>query len=135
MRVLVAGATGVIGAPLVELLVAGGHEGTGTTRSAAKAGSLRAAGATPIVVDVFDRETLVRSVITAKPEIVIHQLTDLPDQVDPAQMVAMTERNARMRGEGTRNPVAAPRSAGARRLVAQSIAWAYAPGSEPHGED
>jgi nucleoside-diphosphate-sugar epimerase len=55
MRVLVAGASGVIGAPLVDLLVAGGYEVTGATRSAGKADALRTAGATPVVVDVFDR--------------------------------------------------------------------------------
>jgi len=108
---------------------------SGTTRSMGRTDALRAAGATPIAVDVFDREALGRDVIAARPEVVVHQLTDLPDKVDPEQTAAMTERNARMRREGTRNLVDAARSAGARRLVAQSIAWAYAPGPEPHGED
>jgi nucleoside-diphosphate-sugar epimerase len=65
---------------------------------------------------------------------VIHQLTDLPPGLDPKQMAAAIPRNARIRSEGTRNLVAAAVAAGARRLVAQSIAWAYAPGSEPHAE-
>jgi nucleoside-diphosphate-sugar epimerase len=71
----------------------------------------------------------------AAPEVVIHQLTDLPKNLQPSQMPAAIVRNARIRAEGTRNLVSAALAAGARRLVAQSIAWAYAPGGEPHAED
>jgi nucleoside-diphosphate-sugar epimerase len=66
---------------------------------------------------------------------VLHQLTDLPPGLDPARMAEGTWRNARMRREGTHNLVAATLAAGAHRLVAQSIAWMYAPGPQPHGED
>ena len=64
----------------------------------------------------------------------IHQLTDLPPGLDPSRMQEATSRNARIRDEGTRNLVRAAIAAGARRLIAQSIAWAYAPGMEPHRE-
>jgi nucleoside-diphosphate-sugar epimerase len=66
--------------------------------------------------------------------VVIHQLTDLPQVIDPAQMAASRQRNTRLRIEGTANLVAAALAAGARRLIAQSIAFAYAEGSEPHAE-
>jgi len=128
MIVFLAGATGVIGSRLVPLLRADGHSVTGTTRSLAKIDALRALGAAPVVVDVFDEAALTQAVASVRPDVVVHQLTDLPDVVDPAQYDAMSERNARLRIEGTRHLVAAARLAGAKRLVAQSIAWAYAPG-------
>ncbi len=135
MRVLVAGATGAIGKRLIPLLLNAGHEVFGTTRSAAKANALNAAAVSPIVVDVFDAPALCRAVASARPEIVIHELTDLPRGLDPSQMSAATLRNARIRGEGTRNLVAAALKARVRRLIAQSIAWAYASGSVPYSED
>jgi nucleoside-diphosphate-sugar epimerase len=66
--------------------------------------------------------------------VIIHQLTDLPKVPDPALIATALERNARLRIEGTRNLVDAACSAGVRRFIAQSIAFAYAPGSEPHQE-
>lgn len=134
-RVLLAGASGVVGRRLLPLLRNAGHEVFGTTRSPANAERLRALGAKPLVVDVFDAAALARAVAGARPEVVIHQLTDLPDRLDPEKMAEAIPRNARIRDEGTRNLVAAARAAGARRLIAQSIAWLYAPGPEPHGED
>ena len=134
-RILVAGAAGAIGRRLTPLLREAGHHVAGTTRSAAKAERLRALGVEPVVVDVFDAETLSRLVASARPDVVIHQLTDLPQGLDPARMAAALAGNARVREEGTRNLVGAALAAGARRLVAQSIAWAYAPGPEPHAEE
>jgi nucleoside-diphosphate-sugar epimerase len=127
-RVFLAGAGGAIGQPLVRLLVDSGFKVFGTTRSAERAGLLKKLGATPMVLDVFDADALTKAAQAAEPEVVIHQLTDLAQGIDPA-------RNARIRAEGTRNLVAAARAAGAARLVAQSIAWVYAEGQEPHGED
>jgi len=66
---------------------------------------------------------------------VIHQLTDLPYGLAPAQMAQAAARNARVRDEGTRKLVAAAIAAGCTRMVAQSIAWAYAPGPRPYRED
>ena len=135
MRVLVAGASGVIGQRLVRILAASGHMVTGTTRSPARAAAIHAAGARPLVVDVFDGQRLGESLSAARPEVVVHQLTDLPDRLEPAGLAEMAVRNARIRTEGTRHLVAAALRAGARRLIAQSIAWAYTPGREPHPED
>ena len=135
MKIFLAGATGAIGRQLVPLLLNAGHRVVGTTRSTAKADGLRTAGVEPAVVDVFDAPALSVAVLEAQPDIVVHQLTDLPPGLDPSQMTEGTQRNARMRTQGTQNLVAAALAAGVRRLVAQSIAWMYAPGKEPHSED
>lgn len=133
-RVLLAGAGGTIGRRLAPLLLDAGHDVLGTTRSAARAEALSAAGVEPVVVDVFDAATLAREVAAVRPEVVVHQLTDLPPGLDPSRMADAITRNARIRDEGTRNLVNAAIAAGAHRLVAQSIAWAYAPGPELHVE-
>jgi nucleoside-diphosphate-sugar epimerase len=128
MKAFLAGATGVIGRPLIGLLRAAGHEVTGTTRSPAKIAEIEKLGAKGIAVDAFDADGLTRAVVAAKPHVVIHQLTDLPDVSDPAQMAVVREKNARLRIEGTRNLMAAAKAAGVRRVIAQSIAFVYAPG-------
>jgi nucleoside-diphosphate-sugar epimerase len=133
-RIFLAGASGAIGTRLTPLLHGAGHYVCGSTRSKAKADALRSLGAASVVVDVFDATALSRAVASARPDVVIHQLTDLPKDLDPREMGAAIIRTARIRGEGTRNLVRAAIAAGARRLVAQSIAWAYAPGAEPHAE-
>lgn len=133
-RIFLAGATGAIGQRLTPLLLDAGHAVAGTTRSAAKTEALRALGVEVVVVDVFDAEALSRSVASFGPDVVIHQLTDLPKGLDPARMAEAVGRNARIRDEGTRNLVRAAIAAGVTRLVAQSIAWIYAPGPEPHAE-
>ena len=133
-RIFLAGAAGAIGKRLTPLLRDAGHSVVGTTRSHAKTEELRSLGADPVVVDVFDAAALTDAVKAARPDIVIHQLTDLPRILDPAVMGEARVRNARLRREGTRNLVAAAVEAGVRRFIAQSIAWAYAPGSEPHSE-
>ena len=135
MKIFLAGATGAIGKRLVPLLVDAGHEVVGTTHSKNKGEALRAAGVEPVVVDVFDAPALSRAVAAARPDILVHQITDLPHGLDPSEMAEGTRRNAHMRKAGTHNLVSAAREAGVRRLVAQSIAWMYAPGGQPHSED
>jgi nucleoside-diphosphate-sugar epimerase len=135
MRIFLAGATGAVGRRLVPLLIGGGHDVTGTTRSAEAARKLEAAGVHPAIVDVYDAEALQRAAVAARPEAVIHQLTDLPQAFDEKELAASYPRNARIRTEGTRNLIAAAKAAGARRFIVQSIAFAYAPGPEPHVED
>ena len=135
MRIFLAGAAGAVGKRLVPLLLDARHYVVGTTRSTTKADGLRAAGVEPVVVDVFDAQALSAAVLDAHPDIIIHQLTDLPPGLNPSQMTEGTQRNARMRSQGTQNLVAAALGAGVHRLITQSIAWMYAPGKEPHSED
>jgi nucleoside-diphosphate-sugar epimerase len=132
--VFVAGASGAVGRPLVPLLVAAGHEVTGTTRSPQRAEAIRAAGATPAIVDALDTEALRRAVEDAAPEVVVHELTSLPDRFEPRRRDIYDATN-RVRSEGTRNLLDAAHAAGARRFVCQSIAFAYAPGSRPEIKD
>lgn len=128
MRVFLAGATGAIGRRLVPMLVADGHHVTGMTRSAGKAEQLRRAGAEPVVADALDGAALEAAVREAQPEAVIHQLTALPQRIDPRKIERDFVLNDRLRSEGTRLLVDAAKAAGAKRIVAQSIAFAYAPG-------
>jgi nucleoside-diphosphate-sugar epimerase len=128
MRIFLAGAGGAIGRRLTPLLRAAGHTVIGTTRSPDKAQAVAALGAEPVVVDVFDAPALERAVKAAAPEIVMHQLTDLPFSPGTPQYAEGLARNSRLRIEGTRNLVAAARAAGVTRLIAQSIAFIYAPG-------
>lgn len=134
MRIFLAGASGAIGRRLTPLLREAGYDVTGATRLPATARALEAAGIHPVIVDVFDAAALRHAVMEARPEVVIHQLTDLPRVFDEAQLAASYPRNARIRTEGTRNLIAAARAAAARRLIVQSIAFGYARGPQPHAE-
>jgi nucleoside-diphosphate-sugar epimerase len=135
MRIFLAGATGVIGRRLAVLLRAAGHEVTGTTRTPAKLPMLRALGIAPVVVDVFDADALARSVAAARPDLVIHQLTDLPSAPGTPGYAAAQEANRALRIGGTRNLMRAADMAGVRRAVGQSIAFVYAPGEGTRIED
>ena len=130
MRIFLAGATGVIGRRLVPLLLDAGHEVVALT-AIRRADDLVAAGATVAVADVYDAAALREVVVAARPELVMHQLTDLPD--DAADLADHRDRNARIRVEGTDNLLAAARAADATRFVAQSIAWTP-PGGAPSVE-
>lgn len=134
-RIFLAGSSGAVGRRLVPLLLEAGHAVVGTSRSSAKARELRALGVEPVVVDVFDSAALMRAMVSAGPQVVIHQLTDLGGGLDPGRRTQSLIRNARIRDEGTQNLVRAAIAANARRLVAQSISWMYAPGAEAHTED
>jgi nucleoside-diphosphate-sugar epimerase len=121
MRIFLAGASGVIGVHLVPLLVADAHVIAGMTRSEGRAELVRSLGAEPVVCDVYDTERLIEAVRAFAPDVVMHQLTDLPDVAD--QIPQFSERNNRMRSEGTDNLISAAGAAGAERFLAQSIAW------------
>ena len=121
MRIFVAGASGVIGSRVVPLLVARGDVVAGMTRSPEKTSMLQGRGAEPVLCDVYDVDALAGAVAAFEPELVMHQLTDLPD--DMKRLPLYVKRNNRIRTEGTRNLVAAARAAGATRMLAQSIAF------------
>jgi 2-alkyl-3-oxoalkanoate reductase len=126
MRIFVAGASGAIGRPLVRRLLEAGHEVTGMTRRPERAEEIRAAGAEATVCDVFDAAALEAAVLAARPEVVVHELTSLPPRIDPRRADTYPATN-RLRTEGTASLIAAAVAAGAGRLVAQSIAFVYAP--------
>src|SRR5712671_3947380 len=134
MRIILAGASGAIGRRLVPLLLQAGHAVTGTTRSAETGRELARAGVESAVLDVFDAKAVTGAMRAARPDVVIHQLTDLPREFDEARIAASYSRSARIRTEGTRNLIAAAQAASVRRFIVQSIAFAYPPGGEPHPE-
>jgi nucleoside-diphosphate-sugar epimerase len=128
MRIFLAGASGVIGRKLTPMLVAAGHTVAGTTRSAERAEMVRGLGAEPFVIDVYAAQELRGIVVDWSPDLVMYQLTDLPD--DAAEIPARAADNRRIREEGTANLIAAAQAAGAERFLAQSIAWTPAAGNE-----
>jgi hypothetical protein len=120
-RIFLAGASGVLGQRLIPRLILAGHVVAGLTRSPGKTELLNRLGAQPILCDVFDREALVRAVRDFNPDVVLNELTDLPDDV--AQIREHAELNARIRTEGNRNLIAAARQSGSPKILAQSVAW------------
>ena len=128
MRVFLAGATGAIGRRLVPLLLAQGHHVTGMVRSSERVDALQALGAEPAIADALDATAVRTAVQEARPEAVIHQLTSLPRRINPRKIERDFGLNDRLRSEGTRHLVEAAQAAGVTRIVAQSIAFAYAPG-------
>jgi 2-alkyl-3-oxoalkanoate reductase len=131
MRVFVAGATGVIGRALLPALSAAGHEPIAMTRSSQKADALRARGIETYVCDVYDAPGLQRTISEARPEQIVHLLTDLPASIDLRRFEQATASTGRLRQLGTANLIAAAQAAGGARIVAESIAFAYAPVGEP----
>ena len=117
----VAGASGVIGLPLCKMLLVAGYEVYGTTRSAAKAEMLAAQGIKPVVADAFDAEGLLKTVGEIRPDVIFHELTDLPDGLAADQMEAALVRNARIRDEGTRNLVRAAKAAGVKKSSRKAL--------------
>ena len=127
MRIIVAGASGAIGRQLVPMLAEEGHTVVGLTRSQSKSSIIEAAGAEAIVADVLDAQAVKAAMRASEPEVVVHELTAIPPVVNPRRFAEEFAPTNRLRREGTRNLVAAAAAAGSRRIVAQSIAQAYAP--------
>ena len=129
MRIFLAGATGLIGMRLLPLMLSEGHVIAGMTRTRGKIDGLRAAGATPILCDIFDHDALAAAVKDFQPDLVVHQVTDLPDQIE--ELADFLPGNDRVRSEGTRNLLAVAQAANASGFLAQSIAWRSGPGTGP----
>jgi nucleoside-diphosphate-sugar epimerase len=126
MKIFVAGATGALGRPLVAQLVKNGHEVTGMTRSESKQDLLRELGASPVVADALDPDTVARAVAEAEPDVIVHQLTAI-GAFNPRRMERDFAATNRLRTEGTDHLLAAGRAVGVKRFVAQSFApWPYA---------
>ena len=127
MRILVAGASGVIGSPLVAALIAAGHEVLGTTRRQQHIGRISQLGARVVLMDALDAASVDSAIEVSDPDVIIHELTDLADHDYSA--------NERLRARGTANLVAAALDLGIERVIGQSISWAYCGGDGPASED
>jgi nucleoside-diphosphate-sugar epimerase len=134
-RVFVAGGNGALGRPLLPLLVADGHTVVASTRKAEAAAAIDAAGAQPTLVDVFDAAALAAELVSCRPEVVVHLVTDLAIPGGGSLTDEQLARTAHVREVGTRNVVEGAVAAGAGRIVAASICWLYTTGTEPHDED
>ena len=127
MKVFVAGAAGVVGHRLVPLLVRNGYEVTAMTRSEASADWARRAGAKHVAADGLDREAVLRAVASAKPDVVIHQMTALTGAGNLKEFDRDFAVTNRLRIEGTDHLLEAARENGVRRVIAQSYGnWNYA---------
>jgi nucleoside-diphosphate-sugar epimerase len=132
MRVLVIGAAGAIGTHLTRQLVEHGHQVTGTSRSAAKAGRIRSLGATPAMLDVLDTAATRSLVAEARPDAIIYQATALAGMRFGRSLDKTFGPTNRLRTAGTDSVIAAAREAGAGRLIAQSFApYRYAQAGRP----
>ncbi len=120
MRVLVAGATGVIGRQLVPQLVAAGHQVSATTRSPAKVDGLRAAGAQPVVLDGLDGAAVRQAVALAAPEVIVHEMTAIPANINFRKFEQTFAATNRLRTTGLDHLLAAAATEGVRRFIAQS---------------
>lgn len=130
MKVLIAGAGGVLGVALTERLLADGHTIVGLTRSPGHGRAIRAAGGEAILCDVLLERQVTEAVAKAEPEAIVHELSSLPSALDVKNLAAQLAPTNRLRREGTRNLIAAARAIGVQRIVAQSVAFAYAPSGD-----
>jgi nucleoside-diphosphate-sugar epimerase len=121
MRIFVTGATGAIGHRVVDRLVPH-HAVTAAARSASKADQLRAAGATPVEVDLFDPDGLRRAL--AGHDVVINLATHIPPTRQAARKKAWLE-NDRIRRDGSANLVDAAIANSVSRYVQESFAPLY----------
>jgi nucleoside-diphosphate-sugar epimerase len=126
MKILLAGASGVMGRQLVPRLVAAGHDVVGMTRNPAKCDAVTALGAIPVIADALDPDQVARAVATAEPEAIIHQLTAI-GAIDTRQFDRSFALTNRLRSEGTDHLLSAGRAVGVKRFLAQSFtSWPYA---------
>lgn len=132
--VFIAGGSGLVGLRMIPQLVEEGWRVVATTRSSGNMRRLRMLGSEPVLVDCLDPEATMAAVQSAKPDVIIHQLTSLPDRLEPSLMPEALPKNAEIRDAGTRNLCRAAVAAGVKRFVAQSIAFAYKPGVAPLAE-
>ena len=128
MRILIAGASGAIGRPLVRSLRANRHEIFALSRSADPA-LFKENDAEPVIADALDGAAVKAAIAKVRPDAVINELTSLPKRYTPAEMAAGAERDRKIRVEGNINLLAALRDAGVRRYVLQSSGFWYAPGA------
>jgi len=133
MRIFVAGATGAIGQPLVRQLIEAGHDVTGMTRSPAKATWLREAGAGAVVCDALDAQATKEAVHACGPEVVIDQLTDLPQKANPFRFNRFYDRQNQLKTKAPLVLLEAAVEVGARRHIMQGVAFTYDPGASSEG--
>jgi nucleoside-diphosphate-sugar epimerase len=129
MRILIAGASGAIGRPLVRSLKQNRHDVFALARSPESAQALVEMGAEPVSADALEAASINEAVKRIRPDAVINELTSLPRHYTPAEMRAAAERDRKVRVEGNANLLAAIGDLGVRRYLLQSSGFWYAPGA------
>lgn len=127
MKALVAGATGVIGRQLLPLLREGGIDAIAIVRSRESANWLSDQSYPFVQCDVLDHTALTRAFESAKPDVVINELTAIPENLNPRRIRSELAMTNTLRDYGTRLLMSAASGVGARRFISQSIAFAYEP--------
>lgn len=130
MRILVAGASGVVGNRLLPLLASVGHDVTVLARSASRASALRT-GAAIVIADALDRQAVDRAVAEANPDVIVNMLTAIPAEINPRKLAKEFHQTNLLRTEGTRNLIEAGKKVGVQRIISQGLAYAY----DPNGAD
>lgn len=128
MKILVAGASGAIGQPLIDCLIHYGHEAYGITRSQERAQVIAASGGKPIILDVLQKDAVASAISSIKPDVIIDMLTSLPKTYTPESMSKAAELDAKVRSEGGQHLQSAAESTGVKRYIVQSSGFWYAPG-------
>jgi 2-alkyl-3-oxoalkanoate reductase len=127
VKIFVAGATGVVGQHLIPALVRAGHSVIGMTHTLEKEALVRSWGAEPVAADALDENAVMGEIWRAKPDVVVHQLTAIPRQLNIRKFDQEFAVTNRLRIESTDYLLAAAQSVGVRRFIAQSYAgWPYA---------
>ena len=127
MKIFLAGASGALGRTLISLLLAEGHEVHGAFRNPAHSDRVQSLGATPVIMDALNPDAVHKAIADVKPQVVIHQLTAIPPNLDLRHIDRDFEQTNRLRTEGTRYLATAAVKAGVERFIAQSFAgWPYA---------
>lgn len=140
-RIFLAGATGVIGRRLIQRLRARGCSVVGLTSRPDHADLVTELGGEPVVCDAFDSARLTAVVERSRPNIIVNQLTRIPDRIDPSKIGDQMEETNRLRTEATANLLFAARHCGVKRFLSQSVAFLYdfdarsGPGDRPADED
>jgi len=129
MKILLAGASGAIGRPLINLLIQEEHEVYGITQSQDRSRLIEEKGAKPVILNVLDRQAVFAALTDLKPEIVIDMLTSLPKEYTSESMSKAAEMDAKIRQEGGFNLQAAAEINRAKRYIALSTGFYYAPGT------
>jgi nucleoside-diphosphate-sugar epimerase len=129
MKVLIAGATGAIGRPLISALIRAGHQAVGITTTESGLETLHELEAEGVVANVLDLQAIQSAVARIMPDAVIEELTSLPKRYTPEEMRSAAERDHRVRLEGGGNVHHAARTAGVKRYIVQSTGFFYASGT------
>lgn len=128
MKIFIAGATGAIGQPLVELLIQAGHQVYGTTHNQEKMEAISKKGANPVILDVMESKDVFNAIAEIEPDVVVDMLTRLPKEYTPQAMQKAAEMDAKIRWEGGSHLQAAAEACGVKKYIAQSSGFWYAPG-------